>query len=59
MRVKIFIDNDTKKLEANINSWLERHPEIYIRFIQQCSDAGTEDLYGDVTITIWYEEANA
>jgi len=58
MKVKIFADNDIENLQASIDSWLEKHPEIHIRFIQQSSDAGTEDIYGVVTITIWYEETN-
>jgi len=59
MRVRIFAGLDDEKLEANINRWLEKHPKIRIRFIQQSQDAGTEDTYGIVTITIWYEETNA
>ena len=59
MKAKIFISNAVGELERNINSWLGKHPEILICYVTQSQDAGTDELVGNITITIWYEEKHA
>ena len=55
MKCKIFEGYKFPELEAEINEWLAKH-SIYIYFITQSQDAGTEDVSGYVVISVWYTE---
>lgn len=59
-QIKIFTDEDTEKLEAEVNQWLKQHPSIKIVQLVQtesCAEAALElEVPCAVTITILYKE---
>lgn len=54
MHCKIFYGNDPERLEQEINTWLAQHDDIYLHYITQSQDAGTEFEIGPVYVIVWY-----
>jgi hypothetical protein len=58
-QIKIFTDEDTEKLEAEINLWLKQNPSIKIvQMVQSesCAEAALElEVPCAVTITLLYK----
>lgn len=55
MKVKIFVNTgDAKRLERELNDWLENNKSISINYIEQSSAYAGESM--SFLISIWYFE---
>ena len=67
MKVKLFAVGMGKKkvkravrfeaLEAEINSWLEDHPDIAVEQVHQLSQPNID--WGQLAVAVWYSERTA